>query len=354
MGSTVGSTHRCAVMPPHLRTNRQDGSVPPEHICKPVNCNTGIRDNFMPNENQTPNIPLCAVIYHDADFDGKLSRDVTVGALNRRGNTVHEYGWDYGKPLPDPRIQWEDYDRIYIVDLSVDELMQRKELIPKIRWIDHHKSAIAKYNKVWFAGLQLDGVAACRLCWFYFYGVDGQMPMVERFASRLPGEPEAVYLAGIYDVWMKESPDWERALDFQYGLRLMYDPLDTENWDRADVNKAVLAGNGLRLYIEGQNDEYSRNYAQTIDWEGMLFCALNIGQRGNSQLLRGGLKPEHEGCFAWRWDGKSVMVSLYHVPGREHHDLSKIAAKYGGGGHRGACGFRITMAELEKILTKPV
>jgi len=32
-------------------------------------------------------------------------------------------------------------------------------------------------------------------------------------------------------------------------------------------------------------------------------------------------------------------VSLYHAPGKEHHDLSKIAVIHGGGGHKGACGF---------------
>jgi nanoRNase/pAp phosphatase (c-di-AMP/oligoRNAs hydrolase) len=40
------------------------------------------------------------------------------------------------------------------------------------------------------------------------------------------------------------------------------------------------------------------------------------------------------------FDGKQWRVSLYHAPSKEHHDLSKIAVKYGGGGHRGACGFK--------------
>jgi len=48
------------------------------------------------------------------------------------------------------------------------------------------------------------------------------------------------------------------------------------------------------------------------------------------------------------------MVSLYHIDGHTHHDLSKIAVKYGGGGHRGACGFRISLAQLNDILTSPM
>ena len=39
------------------------------------------------------------------------------------------------------------------------------------------------------------------------------------------------------------------------------------------------------------------------------------------------------------FDGKCWSVSLYHAKHRKELDLSLIAVKYGGGGHRGACGF---------------
>jgi hypothetical protein len=115
---------------------------------------------------------------------------------------------------------------------------------------------------------------------------------------------------------------------------------------------AVKQGVTIKSYCDRQNDEYSASYSHTIKWAGLTFCALNIGQRGNSDLLRGGIKPEHEALFAWRFDGKSVLVSLYHAPGQEHRDLSVIATKCGGGGHRGACGFRISLTQLNDILTQ--
>jgi hypothetical protein len=52
------------------------------------------------------------------------------------------------------------------------------------------------------------------------------------------------------------------------------------------------------------------------------------------------VRPEHEGLFGFNWTGKKWRVSLYHAPHRTDIDLSVIAVKYGGGGHRGACGFR--------------
>lgn len=171
-------------------------------------------------------------------------------------------------------------------------------------------------------------------------------------------EPELIKLAGMYDVWDHRDPN---AKVLQFGLRALSDgefnQLLHEAFTRGGtglLSSALGFGEKIKSYCDKQNDEYSSAYSQTIHWEGITFCALNIGQRGNSDLLRGGLKPEHDACFAWRWTGDSVMVSLYHIDGHTHHDLSKIAVKYGGGGHRGACGFRISLAQLNDILTSPM
>ena len=75
--------------------------------------------------------------------------------------------------------------------------------------------------------------------------------------------------------------------------------------------------------------------------------------RSNPQLYIGTflLGYEHVSLFAWvgetghdalcgfYFNGKKWTVSLYHAKHRTDLDLSKIAVKYGGGGHRGACGF---------------
>ena len=325
-----------------------------------------------------------AIIYHDADFDGKLSNEVCRYWLNQLhpNAAIHSYGWDYGRQLPEPLPHlpgypdererfWEDYDAIYIVDLSVDELMARPELREKIVWIDHHKSAIEKWDEKFdckdpfdrpFTGYRIDGVAACRLCWQWFIKVERDfetVPTKADFINRLVDEPTLIRLAGEYDVWDHRDPNG-KAL--QFGLRA----LDKEDFDSLVLyqfacgpqetvaaiylSPVIEIGSNIKLYVDKQAYEHSAVCAHTIQWEGLTFCALNIGQPGNSDLLRGGIKPEHDACFAWRWTGCWVLVSLYHAPGHEHHDLSKIAMKYGGGGHKGACGFRITLEELAKIL----
>ena len=338
-----------------------------------------------------------AIIYHDADFDGKLSNEVCRFHLRRLypDATIHSYGWDYGRPVPlpdigppdegthhpdDPRatagqlLEWRFWDAIYIVDLSVDALMARPELRDKIVWIDHHKTAIDKWVNQgdkkygWqFKGYRIDGVAACRLCWQWFFTMplmgDAPLACKEAFINRAVSEPELIRLAGEYDIWDHRDPD---AKALQFGLRGLNDTELSDlihkqfsnsgsEFDRgmafAAIRTAVKNGHAIKAYCDKQNDEYSAAYSRTLDWEGLKFCCLNIGQRGNSDLVRGGLKPEHQAIFAWRHTGDGVMVSLYHAPGHEDLDLSVIAKRHGGGGHRGACGFRLTLKQLSEILT---
>lgn len=316
-----------------------------------------------------------AIIYHDADFDGKLSNEVCrfhLGNLHPEVN-IHSYGWDYGRPVPVPHgasegvDDFSGYDQIYIVDLSVDELMARPELRDKIVWIDHHKTAIDKWVNQgdkkygWqFKGYRIDGVAACRLCWQWFFTMplmgDAPLSNKEAFINRAVSEPELIRLAGEYDIWDHRDPDAKalqfglRTLNYE-GWRLLIDAQFTDNrYTDVYIGAVISDGRKVKEYCDKQNDEYSAVYSQTLNWEGYTFCCLNIGQRGNSDLLRGGLKPEHQACFAWRYTGNHALVSLYHAPGHEDLDLSAIAKKYGGGGHRGACGFRLTLKQLAELL----
>lgn len=319
-----------------------------------------------------------AIIYHIADYDGKLSNEVCRYWLTKLNPdaVVHSYGWDYGRPVVAPcnwphlehdiaPLDWKCYDLIYIVDLSVDALMEREDLKERIVWIDHHKSAIEKWDpqtdvRPAFRGYRIDGVAACRLCWQWFAiptrgpGGEHPVPTKQDYIDRKVKEPELIRLAGEYDVWDQRDPD---AKALQFGLR----SLNSDRWpllleEQFDgngsaniLNDAVSEGYAIKTYCERQNDEYSAAYSHTLHWEGLRFCALNIGQRGNSDLVRGGRKPEHEAIFAWRFNGRDVLDSLYNIPTHTHLDLSTIAVKYGGGGHRGACGFRLRLDVLAEI-----
>lgn len=276
------------------------------------------------------------VIYHRADFDGLFCREIARQFLP----DAELIGWDYGDPEPAKHL--DGAQALYILDLSVPSLMD----YPKLVWIDHHKSAIDKYPAT-IPGYRIDGVAACRLAWQWFalsspgptWPAPVGLPGKDHFVARHVTEPLAVRLAGEYDVWDKRDP---RAELFQHGLRTR----DLTDWwadllslDGSSVEVLLEAGKSLQYAQTRQNESIIRELGFTFQWEGLTWLACNHA-RYNSLLFTAGLKPEHDACFGFKWTGKEWSVSLYHAPGREHHDLSTIAVKYGGGGHRGACGFR--------------
>lgn len=274
------------------------------------------------------------VIHHSADFDGIFCREIARKFLP----DAELIGWDYGDPEPvvAPGTQ------LYMLDISVEGLMGWPGLV----WIDHHKSALAKWP-VGIEGNRVDGVAACRLAWQWFTKEAGlSYPTVfrQQYLDRKVSEPWAVRLAGEYDIWDKRDPDAEL---FQHGLRscdlgpLWEGMLTTRGVAGDRIVERLLAGGRVLQYARRREDEsVIRELGFTLRFEGLTFLACNAA-RCNSLLFTAGLAPEHEGCFAFRWTGRDWSVSLYHAPGKEHHDLSLIAVKHGGGGHRGACGFRL-------------
>lgn len=275
------------------------------------------------------------VIYHKADFDGIFCREIAKKFLPE---TV-TLGWDYGDPIPDV----SGYARIYMLDISIEPLMQ----LPNLIWIDHHKSAIEKYGKD-IKGLSycIDGIAACRLTWQWYTGQISSMPTLKEYRQRIVLEPYAVQLAGEYDIWDKRNPDAEL---FQHGLRSQ--ELTSEVWaellkdedtntDNIMVKALLNQGQAIQYMQKHQNASIILNAGFTLEFEGLTFIACNHA-RYNSFLFEAGLNPEHDACLGFNYNGvkKLWVVSLYHATGKEHHDLSTIAVKYGGGGHKGACGF---------------
>lgn len=276
------------------------------------------------------------VIYHKADWDGLFSREI---CRKHFGDGAEYLGWDYGDSIPQV-----DADRdLVMVDISVDGLMAH----PRLTWIDHHKSAIAKFS-VAIPGERIDGVAACRLAWQYFFGPT-PLPSKQDYIDRKVVEPYAVQLAGEYDIWDKRNPD---ADTFQHAMRAQ--PLTDHIWRellRTDeeetfqvqhsqimVQTMLPLGRAIQYSVDQANASLAQDVAFELEWEGLRFIAINK-PRGNSRTFAAVVQPSHDALLTFYWLRNKWRVSLYHAPHKTDLDLSQIAVKHGGGGHRGACGF---------------
>jgi len=338
------------------------------------------------------------VIHHSADYDGIFCREIARKFLP----DAELIGWDFSDPpvWPTDGITVRPPEgRIYILDLPVDRVLgfSFAERIPHYDWkdyvwIDHHKSAIDSHPKT-IPGYRIDGVAACRLAWQWFRNThkalampcpgcgalahpakvpcesgktcphcggihwgSGFCPYTENdegssvppskqdYVDRKVIEPVAVRLAGEYDIWDKRDPD---ADTLQYGLRCQ-DPLGLQWSDLLSVSKGMPAtlmqlldnGTVAECYAKHVDESTCQSRSFLLEWEGLKFLCINSA-RFNSLFFASRDVPEtgHDALLGFCWNGKAWMVSLYHAKHRTELDLSAIAVKYGGGGHRGACGF---------------
>jgi uncharacterized protein len=297
------------------------------------------------------------VVHHSADFDGLFSREVAKRFL---GTTDVTYiGWDYG----DPKLKFPEEGEVYVIDLNPEcfEAFPGIDVAKaRVIWIDHHKSAIDKWG-TYLPGYRIDGVAACRLAWQWFSAFnryEGQLagrspdldwfhknyPLPEKsdFIERKVLEPFALTLAGEYDVWDHRG---DGDLELQFGLRTFDDNSEILE---ALLTKAepilldeMIDRGRIAMAYSKHVDASTMRSAFRVQFQGLKFLALNTA-RCNSQTFAALDKPEtgHDALMAFYWNGEAWTFSLYHAAHRPDIDLSVIAKKYGGGGHKGACGFR--------------
>lgn len=286
---------------------------------------------------------MITVIHHSADYDGIFCREIARKFLP----DAKLIGWDYG----DAKIPFPSEGQVYVLDLSPDCLdwgtNGEQVDLARVIWIDHHKSAIDKFPKD-LPGYRIDGVAACRLAWQWFsLGFHGDpentlagLPQKRDFIDRKVDEPLAVRLAGEYDTWDHRDNDADVA--FQFGL----DAQNSIDWSRllapfGYCDGIINAGRyAMRCYAKRDAD-VMRSRSFLADFEGLKFLCLNTA-RCNSNTFAARDVPEtgHDALLAFYWTGRDFSVSMYHAAHRKELDLSEIAIRFGGGGHRGACGFR--------------
>ncbi len=294
------------------------------------------------------------VIYHSADFDGLFSGRIAKKFLGTEG--VEYIGWDFkDEPLKIP-----SEGTIYIIDLPVDRVFGFKfggeghlPWLERVIWIDHHKSSIETHNST-IAGYRIDGVAACRLAyqWFFSGRAEDDEPIKQDFIDRKVTEPCAVMLAGEYDIFdrrrMSEDP---RVKLLQLGLKtiplndsewnLLLDESTSEEFVESLMEKAEIAS----CFRVNEYTEVINTQGFTVDFEGIKFlacCSHELDIR--SQLFEAGIRPEHEALLGFTFTGNDWRVSMYQIEGKSNVDVLSIAKKFDGGGHAGACGFRVPTA----------
>lgn len=282
-----------------------------------------------------------AVLYHANCADGFAS--AFAFWLNYKDQAIY-IPVEYQKPFPelDLNFEWE----VYIVDFSYPYA----ELICIAEWdhikslviLDHHKSAQADLEKFkeWSEGQRANvniiyskENSGCVLCWEYLnYTPDDIVPVLFRYVQDR-------------DLWqfnLKFSREFNKAIasyPFSFQIWELLIQMPTEQlisegqalvrYSNNQIDRAVK--NTHFMNIGGYPDIPAVNSCMLMseigerlytDWPHAKFVAIHFKQKDNNHL------------FSLRSKGE--------------FDVSEVAKKYGGGGHKNSAGFTITAKDYEK------
>ena len=310
----------------------------------------------------------CIIFHHD-DADGYAAGYLALKYEGERGifEDLSTEEMNYNKEFPLDKI--EKGDKIYIVDYSIEpkEMLDLLKITKNVIWIDHHISAIKKYddwNDLIFEatgvelikGIRLVGLSGCALTYLYLFGGYTDIAMMElrtvandkQIFNDLNEDFKStsqryLYLINDWDIWAHESPDSERlqiAIANQLSMDMMLQ-LDRDLDDKL-LNYFIEKGKNYIEYRDIWSSGFMKRYGfETAieDLNGRLrpIFVANLGN-ANSKFF-GDLINRYDAVVTMCYNGDLWNFSIYSV--KEDFDCSEIARHFGGGGHKGASGFSL-------------
>ena len=281
--------------------------------------------------------------YHN-DIDGK-SAGAIVARKTGNYNKEDYIMYDYSKPIPVEVIK--PGETVYFVDLSFSpaSLDALKTIVYDLEcdliWCDHHNSSmelLKQYPE--FAdikGYRRIGISGAALTYMYLYGSTYQW--IPQFLKHISD----------FDCWLFK---YEHTLEFKYAIEmhdhdaldLLWNQLmrDEQNQSHPLLNTMIKDGTVIKEYVERELESYRDRYAYESEIEGHKCLVVN---RSSNSLIFGDRIKDYPVVALWAFDGERYRYSIYSENGV---DCSKIAEKYGGGGHKGASGFSTSKLILPK------
>lgn len=216
------------------------------------------------------------------------------------------------------------------------------EITKDVTWIDHHISAIEKYNNfnIPIKGIRYDGIAGCMLTYIYLniMTTGGVGKVLEFNPEMVNRAPKFTKLIADWDVWKFEFGDQTRL--FNMGFEIYDKSPEDKIWTELLENNTLVYriiedGKLLTKYRDTWAELYCKSKGFEVEFEGYKCFAMNLGCC-NSEYFNSLDKSKYDILIPFCFDGNLYVYSLYST----NVDVAKIAQKYGGGGHKGASGFQ--------------
>lgn len=270
-------------------------------------------------------------IYHANCCDGMGAAWVVHRALNE-DDDIEFIPATYQAELPDVTGA-----HVIIVDFSYkqDQMRELAAQAKSILVLDHHKTAQQE-----LAPLLEDGIiqgkfdmnhSGAMLAWMWFF------PQVE--------PPALIKHIQDRDLWRFDLPGTREIQSALYSF-----PMDFETWDMLmSIDTSILYKQGIAIdrahkkNVQGLVEFVS--YRDTIAGFDVpvLNCNYMFASDAGYELAKG------EAFSATYYDTEENRKYSLRSSEDGGIDVSEIAAKFGGGGHRHAAGFKIPLSQLHEL-----
>ena len=323
-------------------------------------------------------------IIHHNDADGYVSAYIAYKNYKDKYKDIEFIEMDYSKKLT--LENFTNQDIIIIVDFSIEpkEMIDLLKITKNVIWIDHHITAIEKYND-WYdlikeatgveeiEGLRFNGLAGCELTWLYFTNryTNSKEINYDEALYELELAPLYIQLTGDWDVW-RHNIEYTKPFMIALSNILSMDVIEKLDEDAYSmVELDVLKNKGINQkvpalkidldemtylkelidtgnkYIDYRNhwsSQFRDRYGFSSDLLGPngehynIYC-MNIGN-ANSEFF-GNKIDEYDAVVSMCFNGKDWNYSMYsNKDNVECGTLCRYLGVDNGGGHKGAAGFR--------------
>jgi uncharacterized protein len=269
------------------------------------------------------------VIYHADCTDGF---GAAYSAWKHLGNRAEYYACKHGTPPPDVKGKY-----VAILDFSFNNATTKQmiEDAAGLIVIDHHKSAMVELHDISNTLFDMTKSGAM-LAWEWFH--PGKEP------------PKFIQYIDDRDLWK-----WELPYSKEFAAAFDMVPFEFEEFEKFEddsvFDDAAKRGSYILAYSKTVVKKVCEK-ATLKKMDGKDVMVVNASHWMSEIGSR--LAPDCDFAMIWYWDHEDQHTKVSLRAFHETVDVSEIAKKFGGGGHKKASGFQLPKNKhIEDLFDKP-
>lgn len=283
------------------------------------------------------------IFYHN-DLDGVASAATAYYFLkdNTEITPYDFYIVNYSVPLNEYHVEKDE--TVYVLDYSLkaEELKWLLNVTGRVHIIDHHVSTKRM--------LESNTDLVKKLCTNGGYFFDSNHSATYNTYVDLSNDvseiPYVIELVSLWDTWQHKTAENGRdAVRFKYGIEVeknSFVPINDKLWvnllegDMELIDRIISSGESILRYLDNSYDAYRSKYGFETGIDNYITLVCNYKE---NSILFGYEYDDYEICCSYVYNGEKYIYSLYSS--KPYVDCSRIAERFGGGGHKGAAGFTL-------------